>query len=547
MIDKVYNFIDELKFNNIKQTSFKISKKIISIIRYNITKKGYVTIGMISDYNINLIYQDLILELSNLKNILKNIYIFNISDFYPINNNNIYSTYHYLSEFFLKKINFPIENFYNMEFNRKNDIEKSFKDYDNKIQQLGNFDLIILKEPLNNIIYIKNINYCTGIIDLSEKDIERIFSNYIYKDIVYKNIWSIGLNTILKSSHIISINNNSLINHPNIEYYTYHNNYYNKWNNSKESLLSISKDSIKKTIYNISIKNDKPISKFTLKDYQLNPSIIGNFKSIKNANNYFLNIFKKTIVDDPGVNENNKSKNIIVFSPHPDDDIISMGGTIIRLHNMGYNVNIVYQTSGNIAVSDEYVLKYLDSIKSYSELLNYSDSFMTNINCTINNFFKLKNKGDKDLTIIRKIKGIIRRNEAKSTCRLIGIKNANIHFLDMPFYETGYIKKKDLSYADFMTIVNIILKINPAQIYSAGDWLDPHGTHKKCFQSIIEAINIIKSNKLSNDIDNCLIWLYKGAWDEWNIYDVDMAISMNNEEIKKKNMEYYDMNLKKME
>lgn len=226
-----------------------------------------------------------------------------------------------------------------------------------------------------------------------------------------------------------------------------------------------------------------------------------------------------------------KHKRVLIFSPHPDDDIISMGGTFIRLHEQGHDVHVGYQTSGNIAVSDEFVTRFIDFVVGFDEIFGIDKSHATQLMQEALNFLKSKKPSDIDSTDIRAIKGLIRRCEAKATCRYVGIKDANIHFMNMPFYETGKIEKSPAGEKDVRIVEDLIREVKPHQIYAAGDLADPHGTHKVCLDVIFEALKRLKHESFMKD---CWCWLYRGAWQEFDVYDIDMAVPMSPDQVLQK-------------
>jgi glucosamine-6-phosphate deaminase len=217
-------------------------------------------------------------------------------------------------------------------------------------------------------------------------------------------------------------------------------------------------------------------------------------------------------------------KKALVFSPHPADDMLAMGGTINRLVEQGHEVFIAYQTTGNIAVSDDVVLRFI----YFAE--NVSDSHSIDID-EIRQQIAGKKPGDIDSPEVRRLKTYIREAEARLACRFLGIPDDHIIFLRMPFYETGTIKKYSLGKEDITLIAGTMQKVRPHQIYAAGDLTDPHGTHRKCFDGIVKALENVKDESWLTD---CRVWLYHGTWKEWDVADVDMAVPVSPGELKKK-------------
>ena len=290
---------------------------------------------------------------------------------------------------------------------------------------------------------------------------------------------------------------------------------------------------------------DKPILKLTNKDYNENglSELIALYGSAYNVNIKIFNDLQHTITGWPGgkpeADDTNRPeratpypKKVIIFSPHPDDDVISMGGTFQRLVNQGHEVHVAYQTSGNIAVGDEEVIRYISVLKSLNNKFDVESVKLQKKYDEILHFLMHeKTKEDLDTPEILFIKSRIRREEARSADRYVGLSNENVHFLDLPFYETGRVKKNPISEKDVHIMKDFIETIKPHQIYVAGDLADPHGTHKVCLDSILAAIDILKVEDWYKD---CRIWMYRGAWMEWEIDHIEMAVPLSPEELRQK-------------
>ncbi len=307
-----------------------------------------------------------------------------------------------------------------------------------------------------------------------------------------------------------------------------------KWNNFL----------IKKAVIWLSLKLAKPILKLTEEDYRefgMN-DILVEIGTAYNVNIRVFNQIQHTITGWPGGKPNADDtyrperktpfpKKALIFSPHPDDDAISMGGTLIRLVDQGHKVHVAYQTSGNIAVIDDDAVRFADFVSDYHYAFKLDDSLVDSIFSGIRNFLAEKNQAEPDSEEIKIIKGIIRRGEAKAACRYVGIPDENIHFLDLPFYETGKIRKKPIGPDDIAIVKKLIKEIKPHQIYAAGDLSDPHGTHRVCLDAIFQALRELKDQEWMKD---CYVWLYRGAWQEWDIEDIEMAVPLSPEETDKK-------------
>ncbi|MEN8249527.1 MAG: glucosamine-6-phosphate deaminase [Bacteroidota bacterium] len=223
-------------------------------------------------------------------------------------------------------------------------------------------------------------------------------------------------------------------------------------------------------------------------------------------------------------------KRALIFSPHPDDDVISMGGTLIRLVDQGHEVHVAYQTSGNVAVFDEEVLRYIDFAREVVGEGHDLDKGLVRIQKSIAE----KIEGAIDDKSLRIFKGLIRKGEAKSACRVCNVKSENVHFQNLPFYETGAVKKSPLGEEDIQITMDLIKEIKPQQIFAAGDLSDPHGTHRICLNAIFEAVNRLK--KTEKWMKYTYVWLYRGAWQEWDVADIEMAVPIGPKDLMRKRM-----------
>ncbi len=235
--------------------------------------------------------------------------------------------------------------------------------------------------------------------------------------------------------------------------------------------------------------------------------------------------------DRPGPWDHIYPKRIVCFSPHPDDDVISMGGTLIRLAEQNHEVHIAYQTSGNIAVFDEDAIRFAEFAAELCAEFGISTSQVTELEEHVEEYLKNKQPGQPDSTEIQKLKAIIRRGEARSGARVCGIPPERLHFLDLPFYETGRVRKKPLSDEDIRILVDLLRDIQPHQIYAAGDLSDPHGTHRTCLKAVIRACEQCRQDDWFATSE---FWLYRGAWQEWPIHQIEMAVPLSPQEVERK-------------
>ena len=294
-------------------------------------------------------------------------------------------------------------------------------------------------------------------------------------------------------------------------------------------------------------RTGKPILKLTNKDYNENglSELLALYGSAYNANIKIFNDLQHTITGWPGGKPNADDtyrperatpfpKRVIVFSPHPDDDVISMGGTIQRLVAQGHEVHVAYETSGNIAVGDEEVSRFLLFVEGFHQIFGEGkDDAFDKKYAEIKKFLAKKKEGDLDTRDILNIKGLIRRGEARTASIYNKIPLSRVQFLDLPFYESGKIEKLPMSEKDVVIVQKLINEVKPHQIYVAGDLADPHGTHRKCTDAVLAAIDEEKKAG-TKWLKDCRIWMYRGAWAEWEIENIEMCVPMSPEELRAK-------------
>jgi glucosamine-6-phosphate deaminase len=305
---------------------------------------------------------------------------------------------------------------------------------------------------------------------------------------------------------------------------------------------------LRRQVIDLCNKTGKPLLKLSTKDYVDNGlgHLVEQFDGQAGLVNIeVFNELQHTITGWPGgkpdVDDTTRPerakpypKRVVVFSPHPDDDVISMGGTIRRLMQQKHDVHVAYETSGNIAVGDEEVRRFMHFINGFNTIFaNGSDQVIKHSYQTVKAFIKNKKEGDLDNQQILRLKGLIRRGEARLACEYNGIDSHHIHFLDLPFYESGKIEKLPMTENDVTPIIELLSEIQPHQIYVAADLADPHGTHRKCTDVVLAAI---QEEMMSGGgwLDDCRVWMYRGAWAEWDIADIEMCVPMSPEELLEK-------------
>jgi len=563
-------------FPDIKQGSAALAREIAALIREKQRKKESCVLGLATGSSPKTLYAELVRMHREEKLSFKNVIAFNLDEYYPIENDALQSYRRFMNTHLFDHVDIKPANIHipNGQIS-KDQIKSHCLEYEKMIEKAGGIDLQILGIGNNGHIGFNEpgsgINSRTRLITLDNST--RIANAYEFANIseVPRLAITMGISTILKAKRIAlmawgpnkapvikeAVEEDStehvpaslLQNHDHVTFYI---------DEAAAAELTRFKSPwltgdcewtprmIKKAVANMALKLKKPVLSLTNKDY--NEYGLGDLL-VEKGDAYEINLqvyymLRDSITGWPGGKPNavipnhpERSepypKRVIIFSPHPDDDIISMGGTFQRLHDQGHDVHVAYQTSGNIAVTDEFVTRFLDFAVGFEEIAGIDTSKSGKILNSARKFLATKKSNQIDTPTIRAIKGLIRRGEAKATCRYVGLKDDNIHFMNLPFYETGTIEKKPMGEKDIKLTIDLLRKIKPQQVYCAGDFADPHGTHIVCFNVVLEALRRIKA---AGDpwIQDCWLWLYKGAWQEWNIEEIEMAIPMSPDQVLKK-------------
>jgi glucosamine-6-phosphate deaminase len=563
-------------YPDLKEGSKFVAQQIANLIRAKQQKKEKCVLGLATGSTPKTLYAELVRMHREEKLSFKNVITFNLDEYYPIDNKALQSYDRFMRINLFDHVDINPKNIHipNGE-TRKEDIKAHCNEYEKKIKEAGGIDLQILGIGNNGHIGFNEpgsgIYSKTRLITLDTST--RIANAYEFANIseVPRLAITMGIGTILQSRKIILMAWGSgkapvikmaaedddsehvpaslLQNHDDVTFVV---------DEAAASELTRNKSPwltgdcewtprmIKKAVVNMALKLKKPVLSLTNADYNeygLSDLLVEKGDAYEiNLQVYYM--LRDSITGWPGgkpdsnmpnhpERSNPYPKKVIIFSPHPDDDIISMGGTFQRLQDQGHEVHVGYQTSGNIAVTDEFVTRFLDFAVGFEEIAGIDTSTSGKILNDARKFIAKKKSNQVDTPAIRAIKGLIRRCEARATCRYVGIKDEHIHFQNLPFYETGTIEKKPMSEKDVKITMELLRQIKPQQVYCAGDFADPHGTHIVCFNVVLESLKRIKA--AGDDwIKDCWLWLYKGAWQEWNIEEIEMAIPMSPDQVLKK-------------
>ena len=301
----------------------------------------------------------------------------------------------------------------------------------------------------------------------------------------------------------------------------------------------------KKAVIWLATTLKKPILKLTEDDYNNHgmAQLAVVQGPVYNINIDIFNKLQHTITGWPGgkpgaddsqrpERANPDKKRVMIFSPHPDDDVISMGGTFIRLVDQVHNVHVAYQTSGNTAVWDDDVLRYVEFAIDFNKSTGGEYEKLQNMHDEMRKFMAKKHPNQVDTQTIRDVKGFIRKSEAIAGARYAGLPDDHIHFMALPFYETGKTQKNSVGEADIQLTIDLLQQVKPHQIFAAGDFADPHGTHIVCFNIILAALNRLRATETW--VNDCWLWMYRGAWHEFDTYEIEMAVPLSPQEVDRK-------------
>ena len=507
----------------------------------------------------------------------RNVIVFNMYEYYPLSPDAINSNFNALKEMLLDHIDIDKQNVFSPDGTiAKDTIIEYCRLYEQRIESFGGIDIALLGiGRVGNIAFNEpgsRLNSTTRLILLdngSRNEASKVFGNIECTPI---SSITMGVSTILSAKKVYLLAwgedkahmvkecvEGSITDTIPASYLQTHNNAHVAIDLSAASDLTRihypwlvtscewTDKLIRSAIVWLCQRTKKPILKLTNKDYNENglSELLALYGSAYNVNIKIFNDLQHTITGWPGGKPNADDthrperakpypKRCIVFSPHPDDDVISMGGTIRRLVEQKHEVHVAYQTSGNIAVGDEEVMRFLHFINGFNQLfINNEDKVISERYAEFRKFLSEKKDGDMDTRDILTIKGLIRRGEARMGCTYNNIPLSRCHFLDLPFYETGKIKKNPISEADVEIVRNLLRELKPHQIFVAGDLADPHGTHRVCTDAVFAAIDLEKEEG-AKWLKECRIWMYRGAWAEWEIENIEMVVPISPEELRSK-------------
>ena len=564
-------------FPTIEEGAIDIANHLEADIKKREQEGRKYVMGVGSGSSLTPIFHELIKRHQAGKLSFKNVVVFNAYEYFPLSEENVNRGINQLKERFLNHIDIEAENIFTPDGTiAQNDVQEHCRQYEQHIKELGGLDVILLGiGRMGNIATNEpgsSITSASRLILIDETSREEMKMSFGSQESVPPCSITMGVSTILSARKIFLTawgEEKAEIIKKTVEgkvsdaipasFLQTHNDAHVVIDLSAAAKLTRIQHPwlvasckwtdklVRSALVWLCQITGKPLLKLTNKDYNENglSELLALYGSAYNANIKIFNDLQHTITGWPGGKPDADDtyrperakpfpKRVIVFSPHPDDDVISMGGTLRRLVQQGHDVHVAYETSGNIAVGDEEVVRFMHFINGFNQLfINDQDDVIKSKYKEIKKFLKNKREGDLDSQDIRTIKGLIRRGEARTASTFNQIPLDHVHFLDLPFYESGKIEKLPMGEADVNIVRELITKVKPHQIYVAGDLADPHGTHRKCTDAVLAAIDLEKEAK-AEWLKDCRVWMYRGAWAEWEIENIEMCVPISPEELRAK-------------
>ena len=571
---KKFERINTIIHENSQEASYYVAKEIISLVLKRQEEGKKMILGLATGSTPIKVYDYLVQAHKEQGVSFSNVISFNLDEYFPMNAESIHSYVRFMREHLFDHLDIPAHQINIPDGQQNKESVRAYcQNYEQKIIDAGGIDIQILGIGRTGHIGFNepgsSLKSKTRLVRLDRITRLDAASDFFGKENVPSKAITMGVGTIMGAKRIIlmawgegkaniikqavegpiqeSVPATFLQNHQNCDFII-----------DRAAATSLTREAtpwlvgdcdwteglIKKATIWLSETRNKAVLKLTNEDYNEYGmgSLIAEIGSAEELNIKIFNQLQQTITGWPGgkpladdtkrpERANPFPKKSIVFSPHPDDDVISMGGTLLRLVDQGHEVHVAYQTSGNIAVFDDEVIRFLDFATDIQE---DNDTLQKQFQ-EVKTFLSNKSPGEVDQPIIQKFKGLIRKGEAMAACRYCGVKEANAHFQNLPFYETGTVKKNPYSEKDIALTYDLLNRIKPQQIFAAGDLSDPHGTHRVCLDIIFATIDKLVADKVSW-IDDCYVWLYRGAWQEWDIADMEMAVPIGPKDmIRKRN------------
>lgn len=561
-------------FDHAREASVAIAGRIAGLIRERARENRTCVLGLATGSTPVGVYQELVRMHQQEGLSFANVVTFNLDEYYPMQPNELQSYVRFMNEHLFDQIDIPQEQINIPDGTlEKKEVSQYCAQYEAKIAALGGIDIQLLGIGRTGHIGFNepgsSKDSTTRLITLDKITRTDAASDFFGEENVPRRAITMGVGTILAAREIFivafgehkadivaqavegevtpSVSASFLQIHPCVNFVMdlaaaqQLTRYSCPWLVDHVDWTPLL---IRKAVIWLVRLLEKPILKLTDEDYNEEglQDLLAGHGAAYDINLSVFRHLSSTVTGWPGGKPDKKKqpgdrerphdnifpKRVVIFSPHPDDDVISMGGTLIRLVDQEHEVHVAYQTSGNIAVFDDDAIRFCDFIAEFNRRFDISIEQTGKLESHIEEVLKNKQPGQVDSHEVQTIKALIRRGEAKAATRLCGVPEKNLHFLDMPFYETGKVKKKPLSEEDIQIIMDLLESVKPHQIYAAGDLRDPHGTHRTCLSAILQACQQLQSQDW---YANCEVWLYRGAWHEWEPHEIEMAVPLSPNEV----------------
>ncbi len=567
-------------YPNQKEASKRVAQRIAGLIKSKQETGKPAVLGLATGVTPVGVYQELVRLHREEGLSFKNVITFNLDEYYPMQPDSAQSYVTFMNENLFNHIDIDKNNVHIPDGTLDKDAVAAFcMDYERQIEDLGGLDLQILGIGRTGHIGFNEPgsapNSGTRLVtldDLTRSDASRDFGG---KEKVPTKAITMGIGTIFKAREIILMawsQRKAAIIKKAVEgeisgevpatYLQLSDNVEFVLDEGAASDLTrfdtpwLVKDCVwtnelkKKAVIWLAKTLNKPVLKLTEEDYNSHgmAQLAVEQGPVYNINIDIFNRLQHTITGWPGgkpnaddsqrpERANPAKKRSIVFSPHPDDDVISMGGTFIRLVDQGHDVHVAYQTSGNTAVWDDDVLRYVEFAIDFNKSIGEDAGKLSNIYEDMRSFLEQKRPNQIDTQEIRNVKGFIRKTEAIAGARFAGLPDDHIHFMALPFYESGKTQKNAVGEEDVRLTMELLQAVKPHQVFAAGDFADPHGTHVVCFNIILEALKRLKETE--EWVKDCWLWLYRGAWHEFETHEIEMAVPLSPQEVLRKRYAIY--------
>lgn len=577
------NLLEETRFEKLPvsvfdspaSASLHVARRIAALIRAKQASREQAVIGLATGATPVAVYAELVRLHREEQLSFSNVITFNLDEYYPMQPDTAQSYVTFMNENLFNHVDIPREQIHipdgTLELER---IPAFCLEYERKIGELGGLDIQILGIGRTGHIGFNEPgsapNSGTRLVtldDLTRRDAARDFGG---KEFVPAKAITMGIGTIFKAREIILM----------------------AWNRKKAAIIkkavegemsgevpatylqlsdhvefildqdaasmltrfdtpwmvkdcTWTADLTRKAVIWLANTLNKPVLKLTEDDYNNHgmAQLAVEKGPVYQINIHVFNKLQHTITGWPGgkphADDSQRperaeppQKRVLIFSPHPDDDVISMGGTFIRLVDQQHDVHVAYQTSGNTAVWDDDALRFVEFSIGFAEKTGHDQQEMRNLYRDMRTFLQQKTPNQPDTIAIQQVKGLIRKGEAIAGARYCGVPDDHIHFMELPFYESGKNTKNPVTRLDVEQTAALLQQVKPHQIFAAGDFEDPHGTHIVCFNIILAAMNELRLTEAW--AQDCWLWMYRGAWHEFDTHEIEMAVPLSPQELLKK-------------